>query len=82
MHQSKIEIPGHRREPDEPATTLASHNLPHLSTSKTNDQVSSSKPINNLPRPQHRRHLLALSNHLRLAFTLQQPGRKVADPRC
>lgn len=44
---------------------------------------SRTKPINNLPRPQHRRHLLApapLLNHLRLAFTPQQPRRVISDP--
>jgi len=44
---------------------------------------SRSKPINNLPRPQHRRHLLAptpLLNHLTLPLTPQQPTRIISDP--
>lgn len=47
-------------------------------------QNSRTKPIDNLPRPQHRRHLLTptpLLNHLRLSFAPQQPTRKIPNPR-
>lgn len=56
----------------------------HPNIPQHSHQNSRTKPINNLPRPQHRRHLLTptpLLNHLRLTFTPQQPARVIPDPR-